>query len=157
EAQLDRFLFKHVLDYPDREEELSIVEQHGHLTSMPEIDSFGIVPVADLETVSAMRAGVAAIPVAPDILEYVVDVIRATREDPSLQFGASPRSAATLVAASRAHAAICGRDYVIPDDIKALAPSALRHRVVLAPGAEVEGLTADRIVADILDRVAAPR
>jgi MoxR-like ATPase len=91
------------------------------------------------------------------ILDYIVDLVRATRERPSIAFGASPRAANMLTTASRAFAALSGRDFVLPDDIKALAVPALRHRVVLAPGAEIEGLTAEAAIRQILDQVPVPR
>ena len=157
EAQLDRFLFKHVLDYPSREEERAIVQRHGHRTTMPRIDDFGVASIAAMEDLRAIREFVESIRLSDDNVEYIVDVIRATREHPSLDYGASPRAANMIASAARAYAAIQGRDYVIPDDIKFLSAPALRHRVVLAPGAEIEGLWADQVVEQILDQTAAPR
>ncbi|MDH3233261.1 MAG: MoxR family ATPase [Alphaproteobacteria bacterium] len=157
EAQLDRFLFKHILDYPSRDEERSIVVRHGHKATMPDIASFGIEPAADAAELAAVRATVAEIRLADDVVDYIVDLIRATREHPSLQFGASPRAATMLASAARAFAAMQGRDYVIPDDVKFLALPALRHRVVLAPGAEIEGLGTDQVISQIIEATAAPR
>ncbi len=157
EAQLDRFLFKHILDYPARDEERAIVVRHGHKATMPDIKSFGIEPAADAAALVEVRAAVAEIRLADDIVDYIVDLIRATREHPSLQFGASPRAATMLASAARAYAAMQGRDYVIPDDVKLLALPALRHRVVLAPGAEIEGLDTDQVIAQIVEATAAPR
>jgi MoxR-like ATPase len=104
-----------------------------------------------------VRATVSEIRLADDIVDYIVDLIRATREHPSLQFGASPRAATMLASAARAYAAMQGRDYAIPDDVKLLALPALRHRVVLAPGAEIEGLGTDQVIAQIVEATAAPR
>jgi len=157
EAQLDRFLFKHVLDYPSRDEEREIVARHGHRTTMPALDTFGIVRVADIATLAAMRRTIADIRLSEDLIDYIVDIVRATRENPSLQFGASPRAANMLATATRAYATLQSRDYAIPDDIKALAPPVLRHRVVLSPAAEIEGVTTDHVVGRILDQVPAPR
>ncbi len=157
EAQLDRFLFKHVMSYPSEEEERDIVMRHGHRTAMPHLDEFGLSPIADLETLLEVRRTIAGIRLGEDVVGYIVELVRATREHPSLQFGASPRAANMLAAAARARAALGGRDYVIPDDVKFLAAPALRHRVVLAPGAEIEGLDADQVIAQILERTAAPR
>ncbi len=157
EAQLDRFLFKHVMSYPSAEEERAIVMRHGHRTAMPRLEDFGLTPVADLETLQAARATIAGIRLGDDIVAYIVDLVRNTREHASLQFGASPRAANMLASSARAHAALGGRDYVIPDDVKLLSAPALRHRVVLAPGAEIEGLDADQVVAEIVERTAAPR
>jgi MoxR-like ATPase len=157
EAQLDRFLFKVVIGYPSRDEERDVVRRHGHRTTMPRLADFDIRPVADLGTLIAMRQSVQQIRTSDAILDYIVDLVRATRERPSIAFGASPRAATMLTTASRAYAALQGRDFVLPDDIKALAVPALRHRVVLAPGAEIEGLTTEAVVRQILEQVPVPR
>ena len=157
EAQLDRFLFKVVVGYPSRDDERAIVQRHGHRTTMPKLAEFDIQPVADLGTIAAMRAAVAQLRISDAILDYIVDLVRATRERPSLAFGASPRAATMLATASRSYAAMAGRDFVLPDDVKALVVPALRHRVVLAPGAEIEGLTTEVVVRQIVDQVPAPR
>jgi MoxR-like ATPase len=157
EAQLDRFLFKVVIGYPSRDEERDVVRRHGHRTTMPRLADFGIQPVADLGTLIAMREAVQHIRASDGILDYIVDLVRATRERPSIAFGASPRAATMLATASRAYAALAGRDFVLPDDVKTLAVPALRHRVVLAPGAEIEGLTAEAVVRQILEQVPVPR
>ena len=157
EAQLDRFLFKHTLGYPSRDEERDIVRRHGDRTVMPDLDALGIRPIAGPDELLQARRAVAGIRLADDVLDYVVDLIRATREHPSLQFGASPRAANMLASGVRALAALRGRDFVIPDDVKELARPTLRHRVIPIPGAEIEGIDADSVVAEILDRVAAPR
>jgi MoxR-like ATPase len=157
EAQLDRFLFKVVIGYPSRDEERDVVRRHGHRTTMPRLADFDLQPVADLGLLIAMRQVVQQIRASDAILDYIVDLVRATRERPSIAFGASPRAATMLTTASRAYAALAGRDYVLPDDIKALAVPALRHRLVLAPGAEIEGLTTEAVVRQILDQVPVPR
>ncbi len=157
EAQLDRFLFKIGVDYPSREEEIDLVSRHGHRTAMPKLGEFGIEKIATVETLAALRKYVAGIRLSPEIVAYIVDIVRATRERPSLRLGASPRAANMLATAARATAVIEGRDFVIPDDVKMLANSALRHRVVLAPGAEIEGHNAESILQQILAEVAAPR
>jgi len=157
EAQLDRFLFKHILAYPTREEERTIVERHGHSTTMPSLADFGITRVADLETLKQIRQLVSDIRLSSDLIDYIVDIIRATREHPSLQFGASPRAANMLATAVRAYAALQSRDFAIPDDVKSLAGPALRHRIVLSPAAEIEGIDADHVISRILDQIPAPR
>ena len=157
EAQLDRFLFKHTLDYPSREEEFAIVAQHGTRTGMNTPASFGIesaISAADLDTAVGV---VSQITLKDDIISYIVDLIRATRETPALETGASPRAAAALATAARAKAAIDGRDFVIPDDVKTLALPALRHRILLSPAAEIEGKTTDETLAGIIEQTAAPR
>ncbi|MCB9947974.1 MAG: MoxR family ATPase [Rhodospirillaceae bacterium] len=157
EAQLDRFLFKILVGYPSLEQERDIVRRHGHSTAMPRLGDFEIAPVGTLETLRGMRAQVAAIRLTDAIVDYIVDLVRATREHPSLQIGASPRAANMMASAARAHAALDGRDYVIPDDVKTLVRPALRHRVLLAPGAEIEGQSADQVVAQIVEQTKAPR
>jgi MoxR-like ATPase len=157
EAQLDRFLFKVVVGYPTRDEERAIVHRHGHRTTMPKLSDFDLRPVADLGTIAQMRAAIAQIRLSDAIVDYIVDLVRATRERPSISYGASPRAATMLTTAARAYAAMAGRDFVLPDDIKALAVPALRHRVVLAPGAEIEGLTTEQVVKQIVEQVPAPR
>ena len=115
------------------------------------------IPMAPCKGREEIRTFIQSIRLTDELIAYIVDIIRATREHPSLQYGASPRSANMVATASRALAAVNGRDYVIPDDIKFLAVPILRHRVVLAPGAEIEGLSVDQLVEQILDRTPAPR
>jgi MoxR-like ATPase len=157
EAQLDRFLFKIVVAHPGREEEREIVRRHGHRSTIPRLADFGLVPVAGPEALLAARQAVAAIRLSEALVDYVVDLVRATREHSSLEIGASTRAATMLSAAARAIAALQGRDFVIPDDVKSLALPALRHRIMLAPSAEIEGLSTDRVLGEILDQVPAPR
>ncbi len=157
EAQLDRFLFKVPIDYPSREEERSMVRVHGHRTATPPILEFGIELVARLPEILEARRAVAAVRLTDAIVDYVVDLVRTTRQRPALLCGGSPRAANMLATAARAYASLQGRDFVIPDDIKALALPVLRHRVLLAPGAEIEGLTADAAVARVVEEVEAPR
>jgi MoxR-like ATPase len=157
EAQLDRFLFKHVLGYPSHAEERAIVNRHGQGLAMPKPVDLGVKPVADHTMLKAMRGKLASIRLAEPILDYIVDIIRATREHGMILHGASPRAATQLAAAVRTYAALQGRDYAIPDDVKALLDPALRHRVVLSPTAEVEGVQAETVLAQIIDGIAAPR
>ncbi|KCZ94450.1 AAA family ATPase [Hyphomonas johnsonii] len=157
EAQLDRFLFKHTLDYPSREEEFAIVAQHGTRTGMNTPASFKIESAISAEELDQAVETVAQIKLKDDIISYIVDLVRATRETPALETGASPRAAAALATAARARAAIDGRDFVIPDDVKALALPALRHRILLSPAAEIEGKTTDETLAGIVEQTAAPR
>lgn len=157
EAQLDRFLFKIDMDYPSRDEERTIVAQHGQHTSAAPLASFGIAGIVDAPMLAALRSLTASIRLEPSIVDYIVDVVRATRTHPAIEVGASTRAANMLAAAGRAYAALQGRDFVIPDDVKSLVMPLVRHRIVLAPHAEIDGLTSDRIVGEILDQVAAPR
>ncbi len=157
EAQLDRFLFKLQVDFPSEEQERDMVRLHGHQTAMPDLDRLQIGPVVSREEILAMRQSVAALHLADDMIGYIVGLVRATRTQPHLLHGASPRAANMLATAARALAALRGRAYVIPDDLKALFLPALRHRVVLTPGAQIEGSSPDAILRQVLQTVPAPR
>ena len=157
EAQLDRFLFKQVLAYPSEAEERRIVAEYGVQSGPSEPADFGVGPVAKAAAITAAYAAVAQVRLTDEIVDYVLALVRSTRETPDLQSGASPRSAAQLALAARARAALDGRDYAIPDDVKALALPALRHRVILSPSAEIEGRRAEEVIQGLIDRAAAPR
>ena len=157
EAQLDRFLFKVLMDYPSREEELEIVARHGHHSAMPNVANFAIRPVVSAQELAEARDLTARIRLTEPLVEYIVDIIRATRQHPAIETGASSRAATMMAAASRAYAAVCGRDFVIPDDIKRLALPLLRHRIVMTPTSDIEGVSSDQALRDIVDQTAAPR
>jgi MoxR-like ATPase len=157
EAQLDRFLFKIVIDYPTRDEEREIVQRHGHRSAMPRLEDFDLVAVATAADLAFARATVSNIRLSDVLIDYIVDVVRATRDHVSIATGASTRAANMLASGARAFAATQGRDFVIPDDVKALAIPLMRHRIVLSPSAEIEGLATDQVLRDILDQTVAPR
>lgn len=157
EAQLDRFLFKVIMGYPDLEEEREIVRRHGHCSAMPNLGEFSINRVVEAEQLIGARRTASAIRLTGVLADYVVDIVRATRQNPAIEVGASPRAATMLAAAARAHAAAQGRDFVIPDDIKRLSVPLLRHRVVMTPASEIEGVTSDQALTAIIDQTAAPR
>jgi len=157
EAQLDRFLFKILIAYPSRDQERAIVRRHGHRSAMPRLEEFGLNAVVDREALGEMRSFVSQIRLADELVDYIVDLIRATRQHASFEVGASTRAATMMASAARAYGALQGRDFVIPDDVKSLMMPTLRHRVMLSPGAEIEGLTADRVLGEILDQISAPR
>lgn len=157
EAQLDRFLFKQTVPYPTVEEERRIVASHGARTGQPDPEALGVAVVATPDRLAEAAAAVASVRLTDEIVAYVVALVRATRENADFEAGASPRAAAMLAAAGRARACLQGRDYVIPDDIKALALPALRHRVILSPAAEIEGRKVDQAVAALIEQVEAPR
>ena len=157
EAQLDRFLFKQTLSYPSREEERQIVATYGMKSGQTQPAEMGVGKVVTAKVLAAATAAVAAVKLSDEIVTYVLDLVRSTRETADLQSGASPRSAAQLALAARARAALDARDYVIPDDVKALALPVLRHRVILSPAAEIEGRRADEVIASLVERAAAPR
>ena len=157
EAQLDRFLFKQTLGYPSRDEERRIVATYGAQSGQTAPADMGVTPVVNAKTLAAANAAVGAVKLSEEVVTYVLDLVRSTRETADLQSGASPRSAAQLALAARARAALDGRDYVIPDDVKALALPVLRHRVILSPAAEIEGRRADDVIQGLVDQAAAPR
>ena len=157
EAQLDRFLFKLLVPYPSIAEETRIVTQYGERVGPPRPADLGIGAVADTATLAAAAQAVKGIAIAGSVVDYVVRLIRATRDCADLAAGASPRAAVLLAGAARARAAIAGRDYVLPDDVKALATAVLRHRLLLSPAAEIEGKQVEALVADLVQRTEAPR
>ncbi|WP_127359467.1 AAA family ATPase [Actinacidiphila soli] len=157
EAQLDRFLLKLILPLPSRDTEIDVLTRHAEGFNPRDLHSAGLRPVAGPAELESARAAVAKTSVSSDITGYIVDICRATRESPSLSLGVSPRGATALLATSRAWAWLTGRDYVIPDDVKALALPTLRHRVQLRPEAEMEGVTTDSVITSVLSRVPVPR
>ncbi|MFF3447051.1 AAA family ATPase [Streptomyces sp. NPDC002667] len=157
EAQLDRFLLKLTIPLPSRQDEIDVLTRHSEGFNPRDLRAAGLRPVAGAADLEAARAAVAKTAVSPEITGYVVDLCRATRQSPSLTLGVSPRGATALLATARAWAWLTGRDYVIPDDVKALALPTLRHRVQLRPEAEMEGVTADSVINAILAHVPVPR
>ena len=157
EAQLDRFLFKQTVDYPSAAEERKIIARHGARTAATAPDDWGVTPVADAARLGAAIATVAAVRLVDEVIDYILALIRATRGVADLESGASPRAGVMLAGAARARAAIDGRDFVIPDDVKALAPALLRHRLILSPAAEIDGRVIDDVVAGIIETIEAPR
>ncbi|MXO89167.1 AAA family ATPase [Alteraurantiacibacter aestuarii] len=157
EAQLDRFAFKLLVPYPSAEEEARIVERFGERSGPPRAEDFAIVQVANAASIAAAQAAVSTVTIARDVVEYTVNLVRATRESADIASGASPRAAVLLANCARARAALHGRDYVIPDDVKALATSALRHRLLLSPAAEIEGKQIEDLVAGLIEQTQAPR
>ncbi len=157
EAQLDRFLFKLLIPYPNEEEEAAIVARFGERQGPPRAADLGIEAVTDAAKLTKASKALDQVTVAKDIVDYVVRLIRATRDNADLASGASPRAAVLLSNAARARAALEGRDYVIPDDVKALATAVLRHRLVLSPAAEIEGREVEALVGEMVENTEAPR
>jgi MoxR-like ATPase len=155
EAQLDRFLLKFTVPLPGREDEVAVLAAHH--TGFDPRDLSALRPVAGTADLDAGRAGVRAVSVTPEVLGYIVDVCRTTRTSPSVALGVSPRGATALLATSKAWAWLSGRDYVTPDDVKALARPTLRHRLSIRPEAELEGVTPDGVIDGVLATVAVPR
>jgi MoxR-like ATPase len=156
EAELDRFMMKVTMGYPEAETEQGILGRYleGFEADMPE--TYGVVPVVDAEGVARLRQAVEQVRVESQITAYITQVVRATRESASLTLGASPRAGVALLKTSRALAVLLGRDFVIPDDVKQLAPAVLRHRVAVAPELELEGVSADDALKSILDQTEVP-
>ena len=157
EAQLDRFLFKQSVDYPSAEEERRIVATHGARREAMDPAEWGVQAKADGKSIAAAQAAVVEVKLVDEVIDYITALIRGTREVADLESGASPRAGSMLAAAARARAAIDGRDFVIPDDVKILAPALLRHRVILSPAAEINGRRVEEIVTMIIDAIEAPR
>jgi MoxR-like ATPase len=159
EAQLDRFMLKVRVGYPSRDEEREVLERMGGGHEIP-VDRL-LEPARILEA----REVIAGLYMDPKVVDYVVDLVRATRDPaavglgdlkPLIAFGASPRASLSLASAARAHAYLRGRNYVVPDDVRALAPDVLRHRVVLTFEAEAENVSSDNVVTRLLEAVKAP-
>ncbi len=157
EAQLDRFLFKLLVSYPSEEEEAAIVTRYGDRHGPRNPANLGVAAAADSAQLSAATAAVGTVTMAREVTEYIVRLIRATRNYPDRSLGASPRAAVVLAGAVRARAALDGRDYAIPDDVKALATAVLRHRLTLSPAAEIEGREVEALVAEMVETTEAPR
>ncbi len=157
EAQLDRFLLKLTVGLPSREDEVKVLDANSAGFDPRDLAAAGLRPVAGEAELSAGRAAVGGVTVAPEVTGYVVDLCRATRASPSLSLGASPRGAIALLSTAKAWAWLSGRDYVTPDDVKALARPTLRHRVSLRAEAELEGVTSDGVLDGVLSSVPVPR
>jgi len=155
EAQLDRFLLKLTLPLPPRDSEIAILSRHAR--GFDPRDLSVIQPVAGPSELAAGRNAVREVIVAEEVLGYIVDVVGATRRAPALQLGVSPRGATALLATARSWSWLSGRNYVTPDDVKAMARPTIRHRVILRPEAELEGATPDGVLDGILASVPVPR
>jgi MoxR-like ATPase len=156
EAQLDRFLVKIRFGYPDADEETSILQRYQEGFDAKRLDSVAIDELS-ADVLEHARRDVAAVRVEPQMFTYVASVARRTREWPALSLGASPRAAISLMQVAKAHAAMDGRDYLLPDDVKAVAVPVMRHRLVLKPEADLDGLTADQVLRDVLGAVEVPK
>jgi len=157
EAQLDRFLFKLLVPYPSAAEEAKIVATFGRHAGPPRPADMGVSQVADGASIRAAARAVKGITLSDSVIDYVVRLVRATRDSADLSSGASPRAAVLLANAARARAALEARDYVLPDDVKALAAPVLRHRLLLSPAAEIEGKQVEALVAELVEATEAPR
>ncbi|BCW79311.1 MoxR family ATPase [Arthrobacter sp. NicSoilC5] len=157
EAQLDRFLLKLTMPLPGRGEEIEVIRRHAAGFDPRDLAAAGVRAVAGAEDLERAREAVNRVAVEPEIIGYIVDLVRATRAAPSFQLGVSPRGATALLNTSRSWAWLSGRPFVTPDDVKALALPCLRHRVALQPEAQMDGVRVDDVLGSILASVPVPR
>ena len=156
EAQLDRFLLKLRVTYPAQHDEVQLLTNVQNGFESRDLDKMNLNPIAP-DLLSAAQQEIRAVTVQEALFGYIVQVVRRTRDWPSLSLGASPRAAVSLMAVSKAFAAMDGRDYVIPDDVKAAARPVLRHRMILRPEADLEGVTPDQVIVEVLRAVEVPK
>ncbi len=157
EAQLDRFLLKIRVPYPSRESELQMLANYEGGFDAERAADVVPPPVLNEQTCREVRAAVDGVKVAPEVRDYIANIVRATREDPALTLGGSPRASVALFRVARGAALLAGREFVTPDNVKAFAFPVLRHRITVAPEVEVEGRTSDEVLQALLLRVVAPK
>jgi len=157
EAQLDRFILKIIVDYPSSDEEFQVVSNWNAGFNTRRLEDLGIQPLDDPAAVLGSRSQVRAVTVEEGVARYIVSIVRATREAINVSWGASPRAAVALLLCSKALAAIRGRSFVTPDDVKEIAKPVLRHRVVLRSEAEIEGASPDQVLDEIITGIDVPR
>jgi MoxR-like ATPase len=157
EAQLDRFLFKLVVDYPEQkaEKQMLLNSQTGLQTKR--LDLAKLKPLMSVEQILSARQAVQSLPVADNLIDYLLALVQRSRKHSDLSLGASPRSAVAWLQASKANAWLAGRDFITPDDIKFVAPPTLRHRLILRPEAQLDGLQVDSVISSLLSQVPVPR
>jgi MoxR-like ATPase len=154
EAQLDRFMFKILVDYPDTAQEVEIMQRHnsGLFAQAPDLPK-----ILDAGVIRNLRSSIQEVYVKPELLQYIAGISTATRGNPALYLGASPRASVALLYGAKAWAAMSGRDFITPEDIQELAYPVLRHRIILTPDKEMEGLTPDDLIKQILQKIEVPR
>ncbi len=157
EAQLDRFMFKILVDYPPREAEREVLLRYHQGFDARELDAVGLRSVLSPADLPAIRDEIQSVTVEAGILDYITQIAEASRRSRDLILGGSPRASITLLLTAKTHAALLGRDFVTPDDVKAVALPTYRHRIILRPEAEIEGVTPDEAIRRILAGVEAPR
>lgn len=155
EAQLDRFLFKIAVGYPSQEEELEILQRHHDRKGIQALAEVSAVLTAD--QIQAFRQFAQQVHIEQNLLVYIAQIIQETRNNPSVFLGASPRASIAILMAAKSFAMINGRDFVSPEDVKFVALPVLRHRIILSPEKEMEGVTADEVVKQIVDKIEVPR
>jgi MoxR-like ATPase len=157
EAQIDRFLFKLLIDYGSAEEEQEILRRYHAGCDARSLDAAGLEPVLDPGGVASLRSACQTVAVDPGVVGYITTIVRETRVSRDIRLGASPRAAIALLLGSKVLAAFEGREYVLPDDVKRLVLPTLRHRIVLKPEVELEGMTPDMVVNNVLAAIEVPR
>lgn len=155
EAQLDRFLFKIQVDYPELNEEVSIIRGHHERHGRPPVEA--VNPVLKIKQLLDFRAAIHHIHAETNLLEYIAKIIHSTRSHPALFLGASPRASVGVLLGAKAYAAMNGRDFITPEDVKYITPHVLRHRIMLTPEKEMEGQTPDEVIQQILQSIEVPR
>ncbi|GHV27665.1 magnesium chelatase [Bacteroidia bacterium] len=155
EAQLDRFLMKIIINYPQPEEEFTILKRHNENNQLTKLT--GVKPILTKQEILSFRQLVNQVFVDDSLLKYISEIIIATRNSPAIYLGASPRAAVALLNATKAYALLQGRDYIIPDDIKYIAVPVLQHRLMLAPETEMQGHSATTVVKRLIEKVEVPK
>jgi MoxR-like ATPase len=157
EAQLDRFLMKIIIDYPEQTDEEEIVARWDAGFNSRHLQNVQIARLTDATLIQRCRAEVRALRMEPGVQKYIVEIVRRTRTHPTILYGASPRASVALLLCSKALAAIRGRDFPTPDDVRDVALPVLRHRLALRAEAELDGATTDAVISDIIKTVEVPR
>jgi MoxR-like ATPase len=157
EAQLDRFMMKVLVSYPAEEQEVAILRTHQQGLHIEDLSRFGLQRVGGERELLLAQQEIQARTIREELLSYLARLVRATRDNLKVEFGSSPRAGLMLLMAAKARAALHGRGHVLPDDVKAVAKPVLRHRLLLKPGAEVDGFTPDDVLEEILARLEVPR
>jgi MoxR-like ATPase len=156
EAQLDRFLLKIRIGYPETDHEVEILNRYQNGFDPRDLSRLGLQPI-ESDLLAGARREVAAVTVEPTLFKYITLIVRRTRDWPALTLGGSPRATVCLMQTAKALAALDGRDYVVPDDVKLAAPAVLRHRLLVKPEADLEGITPDRVVSEVLAGIEVPK
>lgn len=157
EAQLDRFMMKVLIDYPEEAAEKQMMQAFSQTAGVRSFHQRDLQPVVSKEEIIECRRLMSDVRVDESMMDYILQIVKDTRDNPNIDLGCSPRSALSLMAASRAYAAINGRSFVTPDDVKTVAPSVIRHRIILSAEAELDGLSTDHVVQQTLGKIPIPR
>ena len=155
EAQLDRFLMKIVMGYPEESEEIQILERHQNNSKLVKLEE--VNPVVSREELLQLRAMLQQVVVDPSLMKFIVDICQQTRKSRAVYLGASPRAAVAMLQSAKAFALLQGRDFITPDDVKCVTPAILQHRLILTADAEMEGYTPDKVARRLLDKVEVPK